>query len=75
MAIKVTLGAPENTQKEKPFPKLMKSKVDGAIVLFYKKRCGAYILKFNHFTEFGYHEDFNMFNFEDILDPVTLQND
>lgn len=73
MAIKVTLGATENTQQEKPFPKLMiasKGIWIGNVCFFEKHMEGMLIGP----EEFGYASNFNMGDFEDYNEPITLQN-
>jgi hypothetical protein len=73
--IKVTVGE-QKTQSEKPFPKLMKSKVSGAIVYFTKESYGLVIIE-----SYGTGGDFNssasgwnMTNFTDYNEPITIQN-
>ena len=74
MAIKVTLGATENTQQKKPFPKLMEC-TSGAVWLMFAETKGMYIkggvgdfqpLHINHY--------FNLREFTDYNEPITIQN-
>jgi len=80
MAIKVTLGATENTQQEKPFPKLMvvaeKNLPDtGIIVLFEKESNGTVVYTPNDYRVLGYSSDaFLMQCFTDYNEPITIQN-
>ena len=77
MAIKVTLGATENTQQEKPFPKLMKSEKSGAIVYFIKRGCGLVVVESKgkiggtfESEPFGWDTSI----FTDYNEPITIQN-
>lgn len=73
--INVTVGE-QKTQSEKPFPKLMKSEVSGAIVYFTKKSYGLVIVESNDTGgTFGSQVDgWYMSNFTDYNEPITLQN-
>lgn len=76
MAIKVTLGEAQ-TQEEKPFPKLMISKVTGNIVLFHSNKKGTVVfLGENNGTYClgEYRDDLNIGNFTDYNEQITLQN-
>lgn len=79
--IKVTLGASEETPKEKPFPKLMKSPV-GTIVLFYTKYTGILLVAKD--DEDGRpllvriaepYTNLDISRFTDYNEPITIQND
>ena len=72
MAIKVMLGATENTQQEKPFPKLMKDKYFGDIFYFSRYGYGLPLTykKGKTVTADGW----NMNNFADYNEPITIQN-
>lgn len=75
MAINVTLGKAK-TQKEKPFPKLMKHKNDGTILYFYRKGVGIPINNEDYCfsdTE-GWASAWIMDAFEDYNQPITIQN-
>jgi hypothetical protein len=79
MAIKVTLGATENTQQEKPFPKLMKvinCKHLGRIVLMQSDKKGVVIRKSeDDYLSIGeYRDDWNMPYLTDYNEPITIQN-
>ena len=81
MAVKVTIGE-SKTQNVKPFPKLMVSvnsgQYSGRVVLMLSDNCGI-VLKTsgkNDYVEVGHHcTQWNMCNFEDFNDSITLQND
>jgi hypothetical protein len=75
MAIKVTLGATENTQQEKPFPKLMKGS-DQLIVFFYAHEKGTVIQDpVDPDWEVGeYDDNWVMSDFTDYNEPITIQN-
>lgn len=78
MTIKVALGATENMQQEKPFPKLMISK-SGRIVYFISTGKG---LQLNYHKDSTYEENrvpnwddcWDMRNFTDYNEPITIQN-
>ncbi len=71
--INETVGE-QKTKSEKPFPKLMKSTYDNAIVFFEKENCGTYLSSKN-INRIGTHiEDFCMDVFVDFNDTLTLQN-
>lgn len=76
--IKVTLG--EKPKEEKPFPKLMRVKdyYDNngkTIVLFIEHRLGTVINNQNGYHEVGYYyEKWDMSQFEELNEPITLQN-
>jgi len=75
MAIKVTLGATENTQQQKPFPKLMKTEL-GDIIFMATKKWGLPIVGENWDYD---HPDFADFSnrldlLEDYNEPITIQN-
>jgi hypothetical protein len=79
MAIKVTLGATENTQQEKPFPKLMKDQ-EGEIYYFVRDRYGLPLTnKCGGFWSYN-DSDFSNFSscshltFTDYNEPITIQN-
>jgi hypothetical protein len=76
MAIKVTLGATEKTQQEKPFPKLMISIDYGAVVLFESYGSGTVLIqgKGTRKAFFYYENGFNMGYFTDYNEPITIQN-
>lgn len=76
MAIKVTLGATENTQKKKPFPKLMINNDTGRIVYFLSERKGICIVSGNSNESRTDHfwEEWAMSFFTDYNDPITIQN-
>lgn len=72
MSIKVTIGE-SKTQSEKPFPKLMiatKGVWEDQICFFEVRREGMLIGP----KEFGYASNFDMSDFTDYNEPVTLQN-
>jgi hypothetical protein len=80
MAIKVTLGATENTQQKKPFPKLMKQ-VDGDILIYVltppneKGECAVVYL--NRYMENPYRKTFllnGVSRYTDYNEPITIQN-
>ncbi len=77
MAIKVKLGATENTQKEKPFPKLMISEAQGRIVFFIEPKVGVQINTVFSDYEPNPHfsEDWDMRIFTDYNEPITLINE
>ncbi len=57
--------------KEKPFPKLMKGKLRGTIVLMTESRCGTVV----NGDELGTHSrTWHMDKFTDYDGPVTLRN-
>lgn len=73
MAIKVKLGATENTQQKK-FPKLMKGAKGSwlnQICFFEKPKRGMLLGP----IFFGYADNFNMDDFEDYNSSVTLINE
>jgi hypothetical protein len=82
MAIKVTLGATENTQQEKPFPKLMKcinGWAKGSIVYFISESAGIRLTQSTEgdgsiptCMEIVYN--FPISNFTDYNEPITIQN-
>jgi hypothetical protein len=75
MAIKVTLGATENTQKEKPFPKLMKSTISSAIVYFTEIECGLVVVEGEEGGSFNSAPyGWDMAIFTDYNEPITIQN-
>lgn len=79
MAVKVTIGE-SKTQNEKPFPKLMVNRY-GCIRLVYE--CGSsVILKSAQNAEGSWFEsrinapsDWDISDFTDYNEPITLQND
>ena len=76
MAIKVKLGATENTQQEKPFPKLMISIDQGRIVFFTEPSCGFQINTiFTHGDRSPhFSKSWFMRHFTDYNEPITIQN-
>jgi hypothetical protein len=84
MAIKVTLGATENTQQQKPFPKLMISKDGRRIVFATGKRNGPNyeVLRITGFLDTSVNmtitDRFDLFSegneFTDYNEPITIQN-
>lgn len=77
MAIKVTLGATENTQQEKPFPKLMIVKSGGnvgMIVLFTCRGKGTIIANPKTHGLFQTIDCWAMQTFTDYNEPITIQN-
>ena len=75
MSVKVTTPQ-QAEQKEKPFPKLMISKLSGNIILFEKQEVGTCIVSKELTIQIGYYsDDWTMLNFTDYNEPITLQND
>ncbi len=75
MSVKVTTPQ-DAVQKEKPFPKLMISKLSGNIILFKKNKAGTCIVSKEPIIQIGhYSDDWTMDNFTDYNEPITLQND
>jgi hypothetical protein len=84
MAIKVTLGATENTQQEKPFPKLMCCKEGRRIVFATGERNGTdyEVLRITGFKDTSVNmtmtDRFGLFSegneFIDYNEPITIQN-
>jgi len=74
MAIKVKLGATENTQEIKPFPKLMKSTKTSLIVLMIKKGTGLTLTETTFYYCGDFIESFDMNVFIDYNEPITIQN-
>jgi hypothetical protein len=73
MAIKVTLGATENTQQEKPFPKLMKNK-KGCIRLVFNEKSSIVIVSATSENAPFFSDCFNINSFWDFNEPITIQN-
>jgi hypothetical protein len=75
MAIKVKLGATENTQQEKPFPKLMKHE-DGTITFFSSFEKGTHIYAVKELEHIiGITTNgISMSKFTDYNEPITIQN-
>jgi hypothetical protein len=83
MAIKVTLGATENTQQEKPFPKLMIDRIGYEcgikhnrclIVFFEKPSCGTVIQTSTSWPIGCYSDAWIDEAFVDYNEPITIQN-
>jgi hypothetical protein len=84
MAIKVTLGATENTQQEKPFPKLMISTTHGKRIVFATGEHNGGFYEVLRVSGFGSDIDgtmsksFSLFEkrhqFTDYNEPITIQN-
>lgn len=77
MAIKVTVGE-QKTQNEKPFPKFMKlnNHPSKLIVLFKKHKRGTVLFSTsNHWEIADTSDDFDMSQFVDYNEPITLQNE
>ena len=74
MAINVTLGEVK-PKEEKPFPKLMKSK-NGRIVFFLEDEYGVQLnITDNNDSDLPhYSSNWDMGNFTDYNEPITLQN-
>jgi len=78
MAIKVT--TPEKPEQEyKPFPKLMiieKGQNAGTIIAFRGEGCGSIIKGCGNLkgSEFKSSESWDMEQFTDYNDPITIQN-
>lgn len=70
--INVTLGAAE-TQKEKPFPKLMQHN-DGTITLFTSKGEGTHIVGCAGAQIGFYSNEIRMTMYTDYNEPITIQN-
>ena len=72
--IKVTVGE-QKTQSEKPFPKLMKNKIHGFVLLVTEYEngtviyCPANYYKVGHTSTSWVHSQL-----EDLNEPITLQN-
>jgi hypothetical protein len=77
MAIKVTLGATENTQQEKPFPKLMTCK-DSVVYYFIRESYGLPIANWDEKRWETFESmtaaNWDMENFTDYNEPITIQN-
>ena len=75
MAIEVNVSEPK-PQEEKPFPKLMKSKYTGMIVLFHSSAIGMVLDQSkNPIDQVGtYSEEWAMSSFEDFNESVTIKN-
>lgn len=71
--IKVTFGE-KPQQESKPFPKLMKGMLSGVIVLFTNEKTGTVIKGNEDFYEGWCDDTWNMKNFTDYNEPVTIQN-
>lgn len=74
--INVTLGAAD-TQKEKPFPKLMKSLIDGRITVVHKhpEKVGKYIgINMSGTGAGSIALDFGIVGMVDYNEPITIQN-
>jgi hypothetical protein len=79
MAIKVTLGATENTQQEKPFPKLMIANLRGSIILATGEDGKGYLGTLLHKGESGdtlgeYSTIWDKRLYTDYNEPITIQN-
>jgi hypothetical protein len=73
MAIKVTLGATENTQQE--YPKLMQSPECDYILLMTDEISGTVVWsKFPPFPVGYYLHSWNLSNFKPFNEPITIQN-
>ena len=74
--IKVTLGAEEETPKEKPFPKLMRwNGKERLIVLFHEAESGVVLLSETSDWNTGeYYDKFDMGQWVDYNEPITIQN-
>lgn len=70
----ITVKTTTEKQEPKPFPKLMRS-VNGNVVLFYKNGEGVLIEKVNSKRMEGeYITEWDMDNFTDYNQPITIQN-
>ena len=68
--IKVTVGE-QKTKSEKPFPKLMKQKDNGWVMLFLNKTTCIHLTNFNCELVNDYSVDKNTVDYNE---PITLQN-
>ena len=75
MAIKVVLGATENTQQEKPFPKLMISQY-GDVFYMVRDRYGLPLTDGDWAFDRGNFADFSgtTHKFTDYNEPIIIQN-
>ena len=74
MAVNVTIGE-SKPQNSKPYPKLMRSYINGLIVFFIDKGCGFVLNSPDNSREVGYYsETYFMENFTDFNEPLTIQN-
>ncbi len=70
----ITVKTTTEKKEPKPFPKLMKS-VNGNVVLFYKNGEGVLIEKVTSERLAGeYTTEWDMDNFTDYNEPITIQN-
>ena len=77
MAIKVTVSE-QKTQNEKPFPKVMKlnNHQSELIVLFNSHKSGTVLYsKYNQWEIADISDDFDIKQFIDYNEPITLQNE
>ena len=65
-------GVEEN--KELDFPRLMKGKITGIVVLFIKPRKGTVIINGGSYDVGQYEDEFIMSKFEDFKQKLTLTN-
>ena len=73
--INVTLGEAK-PQEVKPFPKLMRNK-EGSLIIFFSEPTNGYVIYLQQGLDYylGYRSDaWNMLNFSDYNEPLTLQN-
>ena len=76
MAIEVSVGEPK-TQEVKSYPKLMiatKGHWTGMICLFFRPNEGV-LLPSKHKCDNGYASNFNMSEFADYNEEITLKNE
>ena len=72
MAIKVTLGATEKTQQDKPFPKLMMSK--GCRIIFMTSDSIGFQLNDAVGDKPHFYKKWVIEDLFDYNDPITIQN-
>ena len=72
MSVKVTIGE-SKTQEAKPFPKLMKT--DGGRIVFMISSTNGFQLNNAVGEDPHFYTRWNMGNFTDFNEPITLQND
>ena len=66
---------PMKDNTDKPFPKLMKHR-EGTIILFTEKYTGVVVFATVHEDFVGkYADDWDMYDFSDYTDTVTLSNE
>jgi hypothetical protein len=75
MAIKVALGATENTHQEKSFPRVMKNRIHGFILFMTNYSEGIVLHSKDNQLLVGYlSKNWIWKDLVDYNDPITIQN-